>query len=262
MGDVPKFIFIIPYRDRLAHKSVFLNHMNIILEDEEKTDYEFLFIHQEDDRPFNRGAMKNIGFMYIKDVYPENYKDMTVIFHDIDTVVHAKNIIDFNTDVGTVKHLFGFKRAFGGIVAFKGCDFEKINGFPNIWGWGYEDNALKLRWTSIGGDINYSNFIPFSDNRVILFYHGDSRDFNVQKTYMHFKNHSMDGIDKIDLLQYEVGDLDDRNAKMINVKGFKTLFTPGTMVKAKPPKQFTMYRMFSPAQSRMRSMGGLFSMKS
>ena len=260
---IPKIIFIIPYRDRQPHKNVFLNHMNVMLDNMQKTDYEFVFVHQQDTRPFNRGAMKNIGFVYAKNTYPENYKDITFVFHDIDTVIHDKLYCNFDTVVGKAKHLFGFKRAFGGIICFKGCDFEKINGFPNIWGWGYENNALKLRWNKTGGEIDYSSFIPITDKRAILFYHGDSRDFNITRTYQHFKNHSLDGISKIELLQYDVDDseMTDKNAKMINVKGFTTLFTPGTMIQAKPPSRFRQYRTFTRVQSRMRTMGGLFNFK-
>ena len=53
----------------------------------------------------------------------------------------------------------------------------------------------------------------------------------------------------------------DKNAKMINVKGFTTLFTPGTMIQAKPPARFRQYRTFTRVHSRMRSMGGLFNFR-
>ena len=63
--------FIIPYRNRLAEKANFINHMSKILEGQ---DFKFIFVHQKDKRQFNRGAMKNIGFLYIRKTNPSAYK--------------------------------------------------------------------------------------------------------------------------------------------------------------------------------------------
>ena len=73
---IPKIIFIIPYRDRYYEMEHFKVYMNYILEDIAKTDYEIFFIHQLDNRPFNRGAMKNIGFISMKNKYPNDYKNI------------------------------------------------------------------------------------------------------------------------------------------------------------------------------------------
>ena len=54
-------------------------------------------------------------------------------------------MFDYQTELGTVKHYYGFETALGGIVVIKGADFEKINGYPNYWGWGLEDAALQHR---------------------------------------------------------------------------------------------------------------------
>ena len=59
---VPKIVFIIPYRDRVEHKEFFTVYMKHVLEDIPKTDYEIYFVEQKNTLPFNRGAMKNIGF--------------------------------------------------------------------------------------------------------------------------------------------------------------------------------------------------------
>ena len=64
-------VFIVPYRDRPEHKHFFLNYIKNVLPDEK---YEIYFAHQQDNRPFNRGAMKNIGFLAIKEKYPNDYR--------------------------------------------------------------------------------------------------------------------------------------------------------------------------------------------
>ena len=87
--------FVIPYRNREKELLFFNEHMkNEILNDmKENIDYVIYFIHQKDKRPFNRGAMKNIGFLIIKEKFPETYKSMTIIFNDIDTLPKKKKII-------------------------------------------------------------------------------------------------------------------------------------------------------------------------
>lgn len=175
---VLKKAFIIPYRNRQTHRNIFLTHMRYILEDECQDEYIILFIHQNDKRPFNRGAIKNIGFIWLKENYPEQYKNITIIFHDIDTLPKEKNLFSYNTTLGTVKHFYGFQYCFGGIFAIKGKDFERINGFPNFWDWGYEDNAICHRWKRIDGKIDFSQFIPIHDERVGLLFHGQERSLN------------------------------------------------------------------------------------
>jgi len=61
---IPKYVFIVPYRDREPHRVFFSTYIYKIMEDIPSEDWTFYFIHQNDKRPFNRGAMKNIGFSY------------------------------------------------------------------------------------------------------------------------------------------------------------------------------------------------------
>lgn len=194
--NIPELVFIVPYRDREAHFNAFMNHMPYILEN--MNNYEIFFIQPVDDKPFNRGAMKNIGFLIVKDQYPEDYKDITLVFHDIDTMPGKKGLWDYNTTNNIIKHFYGFNFALGGIVSIKCSDFEKINGFPNFWGWGYEDNCLQKRALNHNLQIDRSIFYEYGDKDILQYFHSFKR--NCDKNIVQ-KSKNEDGTNGINTIQ-------------------------------------------------------------
>lgn len=199
----PRLIFIIPYRDREQQLIFFKRHIQYILEDYSKSEYLLLFIHQKDQRSFNCGAMKNIGFLIVKDLYPNDYKTMTLVFNDVDTLPFSKNFINYETQKGMIKHFYGFKHALGGIVSINAEDFEKINGFPNFWAWGYEDNLFQERAIQNGISINRQQFYPFADKNILHFYDGYLKQVN-KTEFERYANHTREGIDCIQNLNYSL----------------------------------------------------------
>jgi len=113
--------------------------------------------------------MKNIGFLYVKDMYPDTYRSITLVFNDVDTMPTSKNQLNYQTVPGTVKHFYGYAFTLGGIVSITAGDFEKTNGFPNYWAWGYEDNAFQYRVLKTGLLIDRSTFYPILDTNIIQF---------------------------------------------------------------------------------------------
>jgi len=152
--------------------------MKHILEDYNSNDYEIYFSHQCDTRPFNRGAMKNIGFLVMKNKYPNDYKNITFVFHDVDTLPYKKNLLPYKTIPGVIKHFYGFKFALGGIFSIRGGDFESINGFPNLWGWSQEDNLIQDRALSNGLKIDRSVFFPIQSSSILQLVDGFMRKIN------------------------------------------------------------------------------------
>jgi hypothetical protein len=145
---------------------------------------------------------------------------------------------DFQTKKGTVKHIFGFKQTFGGIFAIKGGDFESINGFPCIWNWGYEDNALRVRWIKKNGGwknhlVDYSEFYGFKDKNIVQMWHGDKKIFNAGSAWKAFA----------DALTFKDGNSTIRNITKtidkenkittINIKSFTVLIPLPTLAQKK-----------------------------
>ena len=199
--NIPKRVFIVPYRNRVQHKFFFSKYMSFILED--CNDYEIYFSHQCDARTFNRGATKNIGFLAIKDKYPNDYKDITFIFNDVDTIPFNK-IFDYQTTHGVVKHYYGFKYALGGVVVMKGADFEKINGFPCFWGWGMEDNALQKRCDGYGLIVDRSVFYEIGSPEILQLFDGISRIISKKDPWRGENDDGVDGLRTIHQLKYSI----------------------------------------------------------
>ena len=199
--SMPSVIFIVPYRNRHQHKMFFLTYLTSILPESLK--YEIYFSHQCDIRSFNRGATKNIGFIAIKNKYPEHYRNITFVFNDIDTIPFTY-LFDYQTTTGIVKHFYGFTYALGGIVSITGEDLEKTNGYPNFWGWGMEDNVLQKRCEKFNILIDRNNFYKIGNQNIIHLFDGVSRIINQKDPYRATHDNGIDGISTIHGLKYTI----------------------------------------------------------
>lgn len=114
-------------------------------------------IEQNDKKPFNRGALLNVG------VKVAGMGDNDILcFHDVD-LLPGEDIIDeylIPLAPRTVRHIArAWKRYdsdtyMGGIVLMRQGDFKRANGFPNdFWGWGGEDDEFRERVVGKGYNI-------------------------------------------------------------------------------------------------------------
>ena len=245
---IPKLIFIIPYRNREKEKTHFSMYMKYIMEDYDKNDYEIYYSHQTDTRPFNRGATKNIGFIAMKDKYPHDYKNITFVFNDIDTVPALKNTFNYITSTGTVKHFYGFNFALGGIFSITGSDFEKCNGFPNNWGWGLEDNAMYDRVLLYELKVDRSQFFAFNSKDIIQIYDTPHRLINNNEPGNYINKNLRDNLGNIYELDYNIENNNileggssisgstykisamPQNEYIINITNFRTLVNPANEI--------------------------------
>jgi hypothetical protein len=229
--SIPKKIFIVPYRNRPQQKFFFEKYMNFILEYD--YEYEIYFSHQCDERSFNRGATKNIGFLAMKAKYPNHYKNINFIFNDVDTMPFHK-LFDYETSHGVVKHYYGFNCTLGGIVVMKGSDFEKVNGYPNYWAWGNEDNCLQKRCEESGVIIDRSVFYKIGSPEILQLFDGITRIIN-RTDYMNMiYDNFNDGLSSINCLHYTIDDkssdprdnlfvCSNERINIINITTFETL---------------------------------------
>jgi hypothetical protein len=137
---------IIPYRDRVEHLEVFIKETKGKINADS---YDIIVVNQDDDKPFNRAKLLNIGFDYVKD--NSDY----VCFHDIDMIPIN---IDYSYPDKPYHLAVNLPQSsglyYGGVNIFNKPDFLKINGFSNeYWGWGGEDDDLLNRVRSVGFDI-------------------------------------------------------------------------------------------------------------
>jgi hypothetical protein len=216
--STPHTVFVIPYRDRLKHKNVFELYINRVMKYNKWTegvDVEIFFTHQCDKRPFNRGGMKNMGLHLLKEKYPDSYGNITIIFHDIDSIPVSPSIIPYKTTMGTVSHYYGFTYVLGGILAIKASDFERVDGFPCFWGWGLEDNALNDVCISSNIKIDRTIFFDIRDNRISRLSESSTRIWSKTEGYRH-KRGRYNGYSTLKNIKYTM------NNRMMNVSSFTT----------------------------------------
>ena len=222
----PKIVFIVPYRDRENHLNVFRVMMTHIMEDHEPGTYQIYFAHQADSRPFNRGAIKNVGFAAVRDRYPNTYRDMTFVFNDVDTVPARKGLLEYETKRGVIKHFYGVRFALGGIFSITGHDFEAINGFPCYWSWGYEDNVINNRVTKAGITIDRSTFFGIGDSNILQSVDTYIKSVNKNHKEEMRRDDGSDGVSTITDIRYEfergVGESSSAIGSFIHIRWFET----------------------------------------
>lgn len=208
--STPRVIFIVPYRNRVHQKHFFVTYMQHVMSvDFEPGSYEIYFVHQADSREFNRGAMKNIGVFAIKQKYPHTFNNITVVFHDVDTIPYAPGVVQYETDHGVVRHHYGFRYALGGIVSFRIADFEAVNGFPNLFGWGQEDSMLYDRCLRQRLYVDRSQFYLLGDLSILHLFDNMKKVINecADPTFMATKGmstHAHDGIHTLYNVQFTI----------------------------------------------------------
>jgi hypothetical protein len=157
---------IIPYRNREEHLKKMLPHTVSFFR--RNTDIEPLFVlaEQDDDLPFNRGAIVNhayaacagmIDYVCFHDVdylpmwadYTEPNLPSRIVWYGMD-----KRPVGHGTDRAVIAQRYGL----AAVAVMRKWHFEACNGYSNTyWGWGYEDTDLAKRLESVGIPLGYKD---------------------------------------------------------------------------------------------------------
>uniref|UniRef100_A0A1D1ZZK8 Beta-1,4-galactosyltransferase 7 n=1 Tax=Auxenochlorella protothecoides TaxID=3075 RepID=A0A1D1ZZK8_AUXPR len=145
---------LIPYRDRQEHLQKLMPALRTHL-DEQKLTYDIFIVEQADMYLFNRGALLNAAMLLLQGSAYDYF-----IFQDVDTIPRPGSGIRYAFPSGPVPlHLtpFGihpkanFEDFFGGILSISQQQISRVDGFgTDFWGWGREDDNLKLRLQNHG----------------------------------------------------------------------------------------------------------------
>ena len=148
----------------------------------------------------------------MKKKYPNDYHNITFVFNDVDTLPVKKNMFNYATTKGIVKHFYGFTFALGGIFSIVGSDFEKCNGFPNNWGWGLEDNVMNDRVLLNEIVINREQFYFRNTREVISLYDTPNRIVSNKEPGNYLSNNLNDNLNTIKGITYVIVPNNDTSA--------------------------------------------------
>ncbi|CAF0715049.1 unnamed protein product [Brachionus calyciflorus] len=202
-----KVAIIVPYRDRLFNLQLFLKHMHPFLR-KQQLDYGIYLIEPIANITFNRGLLMNIGFAY---ALADDPTWKCFVFHDVDLLPEdERNIYScpesprhMSSAVSTLHYKLPYDAIFGGVTEFTKEQFEKINGFSNLFfGWGGEDDDLRARVIKKGYTVSR---YPLDIGRYTMAKHGkDSHNKPNPDRYKLLKS-SGNRIDKdgVSSLKYE-----------------------------------------------------------
>jgi hypothetical protein len=181
-----KLGIIVPYRNRYEHLEHFKKSIIEYLDSNVYEDYIIIVVEQDNAKLFNRGMLLNIGFKEA-----QKQRCDYVVFHDVDMIpeyvnysysdkpIHLATNFILNSEE---KPRTIFDEYFGGVTLFPMQAFEEIDGYSNkYWGWGYEDDDLRLRCSEHGLSLKthkIKNFKPL----------GKSLKLNGINAYVKVKN--------------------------------------------------------------------------
>lgn len=179
-----KLGLVIPYRDRKKHLGQFMSKVFPYLEKQE-IGFEMILSEQVDKKPFNRGALLNMGFLEA-----EKSGCDYVVFHDVDMIPIDVDYSYSEKAIQLACRFFGKSNYVpfdysGGVTLFPVDVFRKVGGYSNNYeGWGFEDNDMLYRCKQNRVELaktifKYPEMVDRSDNKLKTFQLYESTTYEV-----------------------------------------------------------------------------------
>ncbi|XP_034830673.1 beta-1,4-N-acetylgalactosaminyltransferase bre-4-like [Maniola hyperantus] len=139
---------LVTYRKRQSQLDIFIPYMHNFLR-KQNIHYKIYVIEQQDDKPWNKGLLYNIG---AKQAIAENFP--CLILHDVDLLpLDESNLYaclhqprHMSASIDKFRFVLIYKTLVGGVLAITSDQYKKLNGFSNRFqGWGGEDDDFATR---------------------------------------------------------------------------------------------------------------------
>jgi hypothetical protein len=131
------------------------------------------------------------------------------VFNDIDTLPYKKGLLDFSLKKNEIKHYYGFKCCLSSLFAIRGSDFERINGFPSFWNWGWEDTVLYDRAVAANITINRDQYYDYGHSSILQLVDGIKKEIPLKIDGLYKNKIILDGLSTLTNVVYEKNDLLD-----------------------------------------------------
>ncbi|KAJ8679500.1 hypothetical protein QAD02_015287 [Eretmocerus hayati] len=145
---------VLPYRDRESQLSAFTNYIHPFLQ-AQNLDYQVFVVEQSPGKRFNRAKLFNIGFVEASraaNFHCFIFQDVDLVPQNLDNIYACTRLPrHMSSSVNTLRYNLPYTGLFGGAIAITKKQFERVNGFSNVYfGWGGEDDDFYTRLQNRG----------------------------------------------------------------------------------------------------------------
>jgi hypothetical protein len=145
--------------------------------------------------------------------------------------------LDYSLKPNEIKHYYGFKFCLCSLFAIRGSDFERINGFPSFWNWGWEDTVIYDRAVAAKMYINRTQYYDYGDSSILQLVDGIKKEIPLKIETLYKKKVILDGLSTLKNVVYVKNELLDITSfdcgfNPYDDNDLKTVYSKTSMTKA------------------------------